>query len=71
MEQNPYSMPPYVNLSSLLNPKLKVPIAQQYQSPDGSYLPDVNVVLQHTGGVLTLDSGPEVFRGCYCPLEFF
>ena len=34
---------------------------QQYQSPDGNYLPDVNVVLQDTGGVLTLDSGPEVF----------
>lgn len=36
-------------------------IAQQYQSPDGDYLPEVNVVLQDTGKVLVSDSTHEVF----------
>ena len=45
----------------MFSPKLKIPNLQRYQSPDGNYLSDVNVVLQGTGGVLMSDPGPEVF----------
>jgi hypothetical protein len=37
-----------------------VPITQQHQTPDGNYLPEVNVILQDTGNVLVSDSGHEV-----------
>ena len=43
------------------NPKLTVPITQQYQNPDGNYLPEVNVVLQDTGNILVSDPTSEVF----------
>lgn len=32
-----------------------IPNVQQYQSPDGSYLSEVNAILQDTGNVLASD----------------
>ena len=40
--------------------KLTIPITQQYQSPEGNYLSEVNVVLQDTGSFLASDPATEV-----------